>query len=527
MKLGLTQFGGFVTAGGLATIVNYALFLTLLSQGSHYLLAASMGYVSGIGVSYLVNRLVVFRSKQKSLTESVRYFLLYLVGLLFQLIALEVLVSLGVVAEFANVLAIAAVVVINFFLIRRFVFEHRKPHESPSPRTQARLNAARTLQPFLLPNAINWIGLVWILGVGAVGTFRLIRIHTLDGNSWITSDWLINYEGGFVRRGLVGEILLSFSDYFGVGLVLLTGIFISILWVAYLGVISALWWKKEQRGVLDLVVLLSPAFVAFNVWDFQGGFRKELLLLFFLGAFSLRYRKEHRANPGIFEAGFWATLYVVGALTHEIFIFAIPMVAVLIVLHHINGGLTKSAMWTLLATLFSTISVTSVVLLGSLGTVDQQAIICSAIVDRGYDSALCGGAIRFIGAEAALSNAGIEHLIIYIGLAGLAALPFFGKRAVNLNLGLLFLGVTLSLLPLFLIAADWGRWIYVVASFISVVDLRFGEASQRALVILRKLSTQRVVALSALALWVFGWSIPHYAAEFFGPGVVNILGGFL
>ena len=330
-----------------------------------------------------------------------------------------------------------------------------------------------------------------------------------------------------MRRGLVGEILLSFSDYFGVGLVLLTGIFISVLWVAYLGVISALWWKKEQRGVLDLVVLLSPAFVAFNVWDFQGGFRKELLLLAFLGAFSLRYRKEHRANPGIFEAGFWATLYAVGALTHEIFIFAIPMVAVLIVLHHIDGCLTKSAMWTLLATLFSTISVTSVVLLGSLGTVDQQAIICSAIVDRSYDPALCGGAIRFIGAEAALSNVGIEHLIIYIGLAGLAALPFFGKRAVNLNLGLLFLGVTLSLLPLFLIAADWGRWIYVVASFITIVDLRFGEASQRALVILRKLSTQRVVALSALALWVFGWSIPHYAAEFFGPGVVNILGGFL
>ena len=29
---------------------------------------------------------------------------------------------------------------------------------------------------------------------------------------WTTSEWLINYQGGFVRRGLAGELLLNIHN---------------------------------------------------------------------------------------------------------------------------------------------------------------------------------------------------------------------------------------------------------------------------------------------------------------------------
>ena len=33
-------------------------------------------------------------------------------------------------------------------------------------------------------------------------------------SEWTISEWLINYQGGFTRRGLIGEIVFQFSKIF-------------------------------------------------------------------------------------------------------------------------------------------------------------------------------------------------------------------------------------------------------------------------------------------------------------------------
>ena len=35
---------------------------------------------------------------------------------------------------------------------------------------------------------------------------------------WTTSEWLINYQGGFVRRGLIGELLYQIHNLSGIQL---------------------------------------------------------------------------------------------------------------------------------------------------------------------------------------------------------------------------------------------------------------------------------------------------------------------
>ena len=35
---------------------------------------------------------------------------------------------------------------------------------------------------------------------------------------YLYSDWIINYEGGFIKRGLLGQFSIFFDDYFKVGL---------------------------------------------------------------------------------------------------------------------------------------------------------------------------------------------------------------------------------------------------------------------------------------------------------------------
>ena len=38
------------------------------------------------------------------------------------------------------------------------------------------------------------------------------------GNDWSISEWLINYKGGFTRRGLGGEINIFLSNFFSISL---------------------------------------------------------------------------------------------------------------------------------------------------------------------------------------------------------------------------------------------------------------------------------------------------------------------
>ena len=38
------------------------------------------------------------------------------------------------------------------------------------------------------------------------------------GNDSTISEWLINYEGGFTKRGLIGQIAINFSELFNYSL---------------------------------------------------------------------------------------------------------------------------------------------------------------------------------------------------------------------------------------------------------------------------------------------------------------------
>ena len=61
----------------------------------------------------------------------------------------------------------------------------------------------------------NWPSyyLYYILMLVFFGVFILYYKHDVGNDSTI-SDWLINYSGGFVRRGLIGQLAIEFSNFF-------------------------------------------------------------------------------------------------------------------------------------------------------------------------------------------------------------------------------------------------------------------------------------------------------------------------
>lgn len=52
-------------------------------------------------------------------------------------------------------------------------------------------------------------------------------------NPYIVGDWLINYQGGFVRRGFLGELFYQISKIFDVSILNILFLFNSIIIVFF------------------------------------------------------------------------------------------------------------------------------------------------------------------------------------------------------------------------------------------------------------------------------------------------------
>ena len=93
-----------------------------------------------------------------------------------------------------------------------------------------------------------------------LGLFLNLWVHRFYDQSWTIGEWLINYNGGFVRRGLIGTIIYNFSSITNLNPIILVQ-FISIS--AFLIFLSLLKYCKEHFSatfLLSPLVILSPIF---------------------------------------------------------------------------------------------------------------------------------------------------------------------------------------------------------------------------------------------------------------------------
>ena len=163
-------------------------------------------------------------------------------------------------------------------------------------------------------NENNLISLIFILLILFGLFFNTLSNKTYQNDSWTIGEWLINYQGGFVRRGLIGELIYFVSSSFN-----LTPIY--IIWFlsisAYLTLIALS--LKDAKGKVSKIFLLSPGiFLSPLIGDFL--IRKDILLLIFF-LINLKIIKASKPNFFIFNV-----VNILGILIHESFaIYSIPI----------------------------------------------------------------------------------------------------------------------------------------------------------------------------------------------------------
>ena len=100
------------------------------------------------------------------------------------------------------------------------------------------------------------------------------------GNDSTISEWLINYEGGFTKRGLIGQIAISISELLNFSLRQSIFYFqIFSIGIYYLLLIS--FFKSVKFNKIILLSIFTPIFLLYPVAEIEVLGRKEIIIFSF------------------------------------------------------------------------------------------------------------------------------------------------------------------------------------------------------------------------------------------------------
>lgn len=118
------QFFRFILSGGLNTAITYGIYLLLLQQTS-YQISYTIAYVSGIAISYLLNRVFVFR-EHRGLRSLLLFPLVYVTQYGFGMLILWLWIDMAGLNDKIAPLVVVAMTLPLTYVLSRFVFLGRK-----------------------------------------------------------------------------------------------------------------------------------------------------------------------------------------------------------------------------------------------------------------------------------------------------------------------------------------------------------------------------------------------------------------
>lgn len=294
----------------------------------------------------------------------------------------------------------------------------------------------------------------------------LLLIRT--GRNWGFGDWLINYEGGFVRRGLMGQICLQAGRLVHldpvyivaiIGIACYAVLFYSVWQLAALS--SWSWWVSA--------LLISPVTLAFPVIS-RTSFRKEILFYAVLASLVLWLKRHDQQSPRDLRLSLVLSLALpVLILSHEPLVAYFPYAAAALLI-----AIQSRRVAFILAAPILLSGIATAAAITHIGDIEVVRKICASLGDPSLDT--CSEAVQTLAQTkqyAAAYTAGfIEryHYLPQYGIAVLlASIPVVAacrdllrrpgaRRAVIILLAAVCCAFPLSI-GLFHYGVDWGRWI--------------------------------------------------------------------
>lgn len=349
---------------------------------------------------------------------------------------------------------------------------------------------------------------------------RKLTSVELNEQLWFYSEWLINYQGGFVRRGLPGELLYRWSELTGytplrlvVAVCLVAFVLVMTFMIRAVRGLGLKWWLWAMPYGLVGVYLIRKDFV---------------LLCLAIVLIYLAVRRPRGADM------WYLLIAAVAMLIHEVFFFmAVPLTLLLMFrgqrLRGVISALVLCGLMLLLLVFKGSVMTPWEIQSSWHGLRPDRFALTpgESVMAIGWnleyalyfnDSILCPGR-GFRSYLSPWGTSAVQLLIFCLGLWLLSTyftnpLSRTGSRGIRVPARGLAVGVicveTLSLMPMFLgLSCDWGR-LFLYLTVMTVAVLYIAPAEDLECALGRKFIARCSTASSFLGLtpwWFYGVAI--------------------
>jgi hypothetical protein len=344
-----------------------------------------------------------------------------------------------------------------------------------------------------------------LLYPAAKAFLKVLRFYqSYDINNWAATEFLLNYSGGFLRRGLAGSLLLELHKLIPQPLVLQVTLLLALL--VTIATSICLFFACTRLSMFDSILLaysplLYPLYLSIYPID---AFRKDSLMLLFVIACTNSFvlPKDWR-RIFLFTSSF--VLLPLLTLIHEMspFICLAPLLLILIVDLFDRGVSIQKSLFT--AALFSLSTLATLMVIRNFSYPPIEAVyqscsswkefypelICSPLRKAGAFSTLADYSIsqnmlNWIHSDSQAGRFRVEMFlfIVYVlcmvcgPLARLVARQSFCdlRKAIPATLAIALLALTPTI-PLYWLATDFGRWMALglTTIFLLVSSKRFTQ----------------------------------------------------
>ena len=350
--------------------------------------------------------------------------------------------------------------------------------------------------------------------------FFLFLKHNVGNDSTI-SEWLINYEGGFTKRGLIGQIAIELSRYFQTSLrwmiFLMQSFTVTIYFILLFNLLKYLQFER-----VIILSIFTPIFILYPVAEIEVLARKEIIV------FTLFLTYLFIPRNSSFKTFSFSIFLSLAILIWEPIVFFFPLIFLFEIIEakieNFDKKLTK-----LILSFFPSFFIALLIIFDPI-TKEQHEIMALLLKNEFGESCYmsCGRLITVSSItqqfQGQMERYSLEvfirySLIILIGFFPLFIL-FKNSQLKNKNLFLFknfnnpintfYLGI-FPVSVLFAMGFDWGRWVNIF--YVILVLIYFQLLIKKHLILdLEKLRENFIYKIKSkvfvilFILFCFGWN---------------------
>ena len=324
-------------------------------------------------------------------------------------------------------------------------------------------------------------------------------------NSYISSELLISYSSGFIRRGLIGEVFISLFNFFDFQSYLFFFIFNFIVYCILFFLIFLFIHKSKNVDIIYLILFISPIFISYSLYEREALTRKEIYLFISFLAFII-YLRNSQSFTFSYVLLFFLTTFVV--LIHELNIIFLPFFLIVFYYKFKNLFNFKKYLYIFLLILFQLL----IILYFIYYPLTSEHIINLCNNTQIYFSDFkCKGAFFWLSQDLNFSiNEVVKrtdkiNIFRYIIINIITYLPFLYYFILINKKNLIFLSLGIISLPLYFVGLDWGRWVNINFTMMVLLFLYLRNNNYFFLEIVDFNVTRNKIFFASI--YVFSWNI--------------------